>query len=133
MTFLKSCFTDSLSVSWSSDDDALPEALPRKMRDKSDDDVQKAVFQAYENQLKVISEYNGHLLDSESLGYLKDEMPISNARTSNPQSDLIFYNNNIRGFIGQNKNSQIVKWVPNQVGWILSKIEGCLCLKSFRY
>jgi len=109
-------FSDNLSANWSSDDDTLPELLPKKMRDKSDDEIQKAVFQAFENQLKVISEYNGHLLDPESpYGFFKDEMPISNARTSNPQSDLIFYNNAIRGFIAQNKNSIIIKWVPNQV------------------
>lgn len=105
-----------MSTSWSSDDDTLPELLPKKMRDKSDDEIQKAVFQAYENQLKIISEYNGHLLDPESpYGYFKDEMPISNTRTSTPQSDLIFYNNGIRGFIGYNKQSIMIKWVPNQV------------------
>lgn len=86
------------------------------MRDKSDDEIQKAVFQAYETQLKVISEYSGHLLDPEfPYGFFKDEMPISNARTSNSQSDFIFYNNAIRGFIGYNKNNIIIKWVPNQV------------------
>ena len=86
------------------------------MRDKSDDEIQKAVFQAFENQLKVISEYTGHMLDPESpYGFFKDEMPITNARTSNPQSDLIFYNNAIRGFIAHNKNTITIKWVPNQV------------------
>ncbi|CAH1738199.1 uncharacterized protein LOC114132391 [Aphis gossypii] len=120
---------DNLSKNWSSDDDTLPEVLPKKMRDKSDDEIQKAVFQAYENQLKVISEYNGHMLDPESpYGFFKDEMPISNARTSNPQSDLIFYNNAIRGFIGHNKNSIIIKWVPNQVvtelGWKEMSVRG---------
>jgi len=103
-------------VKWSIDDDSLPERLPKKLRDKGDDEIQKAVFQAYENQLKVISEYSGHVFDPEfPLGFFKDEMPITNARTSNPQSDLIFYNNGIRGFIGYNKNNIIIKWVPNQV------------------
>jgi len=107
-------------VNWSSDDDTLPEMLPKKMRGKSDDEIQKAVFQAYETQFKVISEYNGHLLDPESsYGYFKDEMPISNTRTSNPQCDFIFYNNAIRGFIGYNKNSIIIKWVPNEVIYCL--------------
>ncbi|XP_022176523.1 uncharacterized protein LOC111037955 [Myzus persicae] len=123
-------FADNLSPNyWSSDDDTLPEVLPKKMRDKSDDEIQKAVFQAFENQLKVISEYTGHVLDPESpYGFFKDEMPISNARTSNPQSDLIFYNNAIRGFIGHNKNSIIIKWAPNQVvtelGWKEMSIRG---------
>lgn len=86
------------------------------MSGKSDDEIQKAVFQAYEIQLKVISEYSGHVLDPEfPYGYFKDEMPISNTRTSNPQSDLIFYNNAIRGFIGQNKNSVTIKWASDQV------------------
>lgn len=103
-------------MNWSSDNDALPKALPKKLSGKSDDEIQKAVFQAYEIQLKVISEYSGHVLDPElPYGYFKDEMPISNTRTSNPQSDLIFYNNAIRGFIGQNKNSVIIKWASDQV------------------
>lgn len=64
----------------------------------------------------MISEYNGNMLDSESpYAYFKDEMPIPNTRTSYPQSDLLFYNNNIRGFIGHTKNSMIIKWVPDQV------------------
>lgn len=97
--------------------------LPKKMSGKSDDEIQKAVFQAYETKLKVISEYSAHVLDPASpYGFFKDEMPISNARTSNPQSDLIFYNNAIRGFIGQNKNSITIKWAPNQViySWLLN-------------
>jgi hypothetical protein len=94
----------------------LPEKLPKKLMGKTDDEIQKAVFQGYENQLKVISEYNGNLLDSESpYAYFKDEMPIPNTRTSNPQSDVVFYNNAIRGFIGYNKNIIIIKWVPDQV------------------
>ncbi|CAI6361853.1 unnamed protein product [Macrosiphum euphorbiae] len=120
-------FADNLSVNnWSSDDDTVPEMLPKQMRDKSDDEIQKAVFQAIENQLKVISEYMCHMLDPESpYGFFKDEMPISNARTSNPQSDLIFYNNAIRGFIAHNKNTIIIKWVPNQVIHIIEKISNC--------
>lgn len=114
--FFRAAADISPAVNWSSDDDALPEALPKKMRDKTDDDVQKALSQAYENQLKVISEYSGHALDPEfPYGQFKDEMPISNARTSNSQSEILFYNNNIRGFVGYNKNIIVVKWVPNQV------------------
>lgn len=90
--------------------------LPKKMRDKSDDEIQKAVFRAYETQLKVVSEYSGHVLDADlPYGFFKDEMPISNTRSSSPQSDFVFYNNAIRGFIGFNKNSIIIKWVPDQV------------------
>lgn len=86
------------------------------MQGKSDDEIQKAVFQALENQLKVISEYNANMLDSESpYAYFKDEMPIPTTRTSIPQSDLLFYNNAIRGFVGPIKNSIVIKWVPDQV------------------
>ncbi|VVC24795.1 Hypothetical protein CINCED_3A007355 [Cinara cedri] len=119
----------SPAVNWSSDDDALPEVLPKKMSGKTDDEIQKALFQAYENQLKVISEYSGHVLDPEfPYGQFKDEMPVTNARTSNSQSDITFYNNNIRGFVGYNKNSINIKWVPNQVvteiGWKEWNIRG---------
>jgi hypothetical protein len=124
-------FADNLSANnyWSSDDDTLPEVLLKKMHGKSDDEIQKAVFQAFENQVKVISEYTGHTLDPETpYGYFKDEMPISNARTSDPQSDLIFYNNAIRGFIGHNKNTIIIKWIPDQVvtelGWKEMNVRG---------
>lgn len=103
-------------MNWSSDGDSLPEVLPKKMVGKTDEEVQKAVFQAYATQLKVISEYNGHVLEPDSpYGFFKDEMPISNARTSNPQTDLVFYNNAIRGFIGHDKNSITVKWNLDQV------------------
>lgn len=109
-------FPGNAQVNWSSDDDTLPEMLPKKMVGKTDDDVQKAVFQAYATQLKVISEYSGHVLEPDSpYGFFKDEMPITNARTSNPQSDLVFYNNAIRGFIGHDKNSITVKWSSDQV------------------
>lgn len=64
----------------------------------------------------MVSEYNGHVLDSEPPnGFFKDEMPITNTRSSNPLSDLVFYNNGIKGFIGTNKNSILIKWVPDQV------------------
>lgn len=116
-------------MNWFTDDDALPEMLPKKMRNKTDDDVQKALFQAYENQLKVVSEYSGHVLDPEfPYGQFKDEMPVSNARTYNTQSDILFYNNNIRGFVGYNKNIMTVKWVPNQVPTPIYNIFIYLCI-----
>jgi len=107
---------DKLSEdNWSFEHDSLPEMLPKKLRGKSDDEIQKAVFQGYQILHKLITEYNGRGLDSDIYGFFKDEMPISNTRTSDLQSELIFYNNAIKGFNGYNKNSITIKLVPNQV------------------
>jgi len=47
--------------------------LPRNIRDKSDEEIGKAIFNAYSNQIRFVSEYNGHVYDPPfPLGYFKN-------------------------------------------------------------
>lgn len=86
------------------------------MRDKSNEEIQKAVFNAYENQMKIISEHGGHFYDSEPpYEYFKNEYPIPDAPTFHPEYDLIFYKNVVRGLREYKKNNIVIKWAPDQV------------------
>ncbi|XP_022176565.1 uncharacterized protein LOC111037974 [Myzus persicae] len=90
-------------VNWRYDNDTIPEMLPRNMREKSDEEIGKAVYNAYSNQIRVVSEYSGHVYDPPfPLGYLKNECPVPNTHTYQSENDLIETNvewkeANIRG------------------------------------
>lgn len=103
-------------MNWKSDDNALPEMLPKNMREQSNEEIQKAVYVAYTNLLKIITEYNGHVYDSENpYEYFKNEYSIPDTQTFQPEADLVFYNNVVRGLKNFNKNEIVIKWAPDQV------------------
>lgn len=106
----------SNSVNWRYDNDTIPEMLPRNMLEKSKEEIEKAVFNAYQNQIKVVSEYSGHVYDPEfPLGYLKDECHIPDSQTYGTDIDLIFENNVLSGLRDYFDNVIIIKWAPDQV------------------
>lgn len=90
--------------------------LPKNMLEKSDEEIGKAVFNAYSNQIKVVSEYSGHVYDPPfPLGYLKNECPIPNTHTYQSETDLVFNNNIVKGLRDCNHNLIVIKWAPDQV------------------
>ncbi|XP_050434377.1 uncharacterized protein LOC126841773 isoform X2 [Adelges cooleyi] len=116
VSFAVAFAADNPTVNWSSEDDSLPEMLPKKMRGQSDEEIQKALARSYETLLKVVAEYSTHLLDPQvPYGYFKDEMPFPNTRSFNADSDLAFINNNIRGLSTYDKNAIVIQWVKDQV------------------
>lgn len=104
------------SVNWRYDNDTIPEMLPRNMRDKSNEEIEKAVFNAYQKQIKVVSEYSGHVFDPPfPVGYFKNECPIPDSQTYDTDIDLIFENNVFSGLRDYYQNVIIIKWAPDQV------------------
>lgn len=58
--------------------------LPKQMLGKSNEDIQKAVLSAYKSQMKVISEYSGHVYDP--------DFPMPILKTKIPYHILRLYN-----------------------------------------
>lgn len=87
-----------------------------KMIGKSDDEISKAVYEAFQIQYDVITQHNGHSLDPvmPPIGYFNDEIQLTDIRTTNSETDLIFTNNDITGLVG-NKNRVVIRWVSNEV------------------
>jgi len=103
-------------VNWRYDNDTIPEMLPRNMRDKSEIEIENAVFNAYQNQLRVVSEYSGHVYDPAfPFGYFKNEVLIPNTHSYESDIDFAFNNNVFRGLTDYNENVIIVKWAPDQI------------------
>jgi len=90
--------------------------LPRNIREKSDEEIGKIVFNAYSNQIRVVSEYSGHVYDPAfPLGYLKNECPVPNTHTYHLETDLVFNNNVVKGLRDYSQNLIVIKWAPDQV------------------
>lgn len=107
-------------MNWRSDDDVLPEMLPKNLREKSDEEIQKAVFDAYTNQMKIVSEYSGHVYDpTYPFGYFKNEYFVPNTYAYQSDGDLVFYNNVVRGLRDFTYNDIIIRWAPDQVETIV--------------
>jgi len=103
-------------VNWRYDNDTIPEMLPRNMLGKSNEEIETAVFNAYQKQIRVVSEYSGHVYDPEfPYGYFKNEVIIPNTDSYAPSADFIFDNNVVRGLTDYNENVIIVKWAPDQI------------------
>lgn len=95
--------------------------LPRNMRDKSEIEIENAVFNAYQNQLRVVSEYSGHVYDPAfPFGYFKNEVIIPNTHSYESDIDFAFNNNVFRGLTDYNENVIIVKWAPDQVRYTIA-------------
>lgn len=103
-------------MNWRSDDNTLPEMLPKSMSESSKEEIERAVFDAYENQMKIISEYSGHVFDPEyPYGYFRNEYFLPDVRTYRPEADLVFRANVIKGFRKYKENDILLKWAPDQV------------------
>lgn len=110
-------------MNWRSDDNVLPEMLPKNLHEKSNEEIQKAVFDAYTNQMKIVSEYSGHVYDPiYPYGYFKNEYSIPNTHTFQADADLVFYNNVVKGLRDFNHNDIIIKWAHDKVD-----ITFCFC------
>lgn len=83
---------------------------------KSDEEISKAVHKAFQIQYDVIAQHNGHSLDPvmPPIGYFNDEISLTDIRTTNPETDLIFTKNDVTGLVG-NKNRVVIRWVSNEV------------------
>ncbi|XP_050441021.1 uncharacterized protein LOC126845971 [Adelges cooleyi] len=135
---LAACFAFSLAettpsttdVKYFVDNATLPERLPELMRGKfSDEDIEKAVIQAFVNQYEVVSEYNGHVYDPAfPYGYLKDDVRVPKTRASGPLSDLIFEGNTVKGLSNYLNSSLVIRWYQDQiyqeVNWNELQIKG---------
>jgi len=86
------------------------------MLEKSNEEIGKAVCKAYKIQMKVISEYSGHVYDPLfPFGYFKKEYPIPNTHTYQTDTDLVFNNNVVKGLRDYDQNVIVIKWAPDQV------------------
>ncbi|XP_025204488.1 uncharacterized protein LOC112601221 [Melanaphis sacchari] len=103
-------------VNYRYDNDSIPEMLPRQMLGKSDEEIAKAVFDAYKIQIKIVSEYSGHVYDpADPYGYFKNGYPIPITQTYDSDVDLIFENNLVSGLTEYDQNVIIIKWAPDQI------------------
>lgn len=90
--------------------------LPKNMREQSNEEIQKAVYDAYTNLLKIMTEYNGHVYEHENpYEYFKNEYFVPDTQTFQPEADLVFYNNVVRGLKDFSNNEIVIKFVPDQV------------------
>lgn len=86
------------------------------MLKKSDKEIQKAVFHSYTNQMKMISEYGGHVYDPEfPFGYFKNEFHIPKTQSFQPENELVFVNNVVKGLNDYIHNEIVFKWAPDVV------------------
>jgi len=107
-------------VNWRSDDNVLPEMLPKNLHERSNEEIQKAVFDAYTKQMKIVSEYSGHVYDpAYPYGYFRNEYFVPNTHTFQADTDLVFYNNVVKGLKEFNHNDIIIRWAPDQVDIII--------------
>lgn len=101
------------------DNDTLPEMLPKQMYGKSNEEIQKAVLNAYKNQMKVISEYSGHVYDPDfPYEYFKQENSIPDTETFQSDAEFTFTNNVFKVLASYNDNTIVFKWAPDQVNQI---------------
>lgn len=103
-------------VNWTFDNDTLPEMLPKMMRGKSDEEIQKAIFFASDNQMKIISEYNGRVYEPDyPFGYFENEMSIPHTETFQSETEFAFSDNVVQGFRNYKTNIIVFKWDSDNV------------------
>ncbi|VVC24794.1 Hypothetical protein CINCED_3A001877 [Cinara cedri] len=124
------CVTDAYKlVNWEFDNDTLPEMLPKMMLGKSDEEIQKAVFFASDNQMKIVAEYNGRVYEPDfPYGYFENEISLPYTETFQSETELAFANNVAKGFRNYKTNIIIFKWdsdnLITEVGWQDIQIKG---------
>lgn len=66
--------------------------------------------------MKMISEYGGHVYDPPfPFGYFKNEFPIPDTQSIQPEDDLVFVNNVVKGLNDYTHNEIVFKWAPDVV------------------
>lgn len=103
-------------VNWIFDNDTLPEMLPKMLRGKSNEEIQKAVFFASDNQMKIVSEYNGRVYEPDyPFGYFENEMSIPHTETFQSETEFAFSDNVVQGFRNYKTNMIVFKWDSDNV------------------